>query len=109
MLLALDRAVGRIMQTLKTERLDDDTLVIFTNDHGDYTANGPFHGGKGQVKAGTGRSFPMGHGGGSSKGRRCWMAPEEVDAEAACQMLLKIRRRALHGYDHYWLYCRIIM
>lgn len=52
MLLGLDRAVGQIMQTLANEGLDDETLVIFTNDNGDYTKNGPFRGGKGQVSEG---------------------------------------------------------
>jgi arylsulfatase A-like enzyme len=52
MLLALDRAVGLIMETLKTEGLDENTFVIFTNDNGDYNGNGPFSGGKGQVSEG---------------------------------------------------------
>ena len=52
MLLALDRAVGQIMETLKTEGLDENTFVIFTNDNGDYIGNGPFSGGKGQVSEG---------------------------------------------------------
>lgn len=34
MMLALDRSVGRVMQALKDEGLDDNTLVIFTGDNG---------------------------------------------------------------------------
>ena len=52
MLLALDRAVGQIMQTLRAENLAQNTLVIFTNDNGDYVGNGPFSGGKGSTAEG---------------------------------------------------------
>lgn len=34
MILALDRGVGRIMQTLREQGLDENTLVIFTSDNG---------------------------------------------------------------------------
>lgn len=34
MIIALDRGVGRIMQSLKDQGLDDNTLVIFTSDNG---------------------------------------------------------------------------
>ena len=34
MLRAIDRSVGRVMQTLKDNGLDDNTLVIFTSDNG---------------------------------------------------------------------------
>lgn len=34
MIVALDRGVGRIMQALKDQGLDDNTLVIFTSDNG---------------------------------------------------------------------------
>lgn len=47
MLRGLDRAVARIMQQLKESGLDENTLVIFMNDNGDYTQNLPFSGGKG--------------------------------------------------------------
>jgi uncharacterized sulfatase len=34
MIMALDRGVGRVMQALKDQGLDDNTLVIFTSDNG---------------------------------------------------------------------------
>src|SRR5690606_14317866 len=34
MIVALDRGVGRIMQALKDQGLDDNTLVVFTSDNG---------------------------------------------------------------------------
>ena len=34
MIRAVDRSVGRVMQTLKDEGLDDNTLVVFTSDNG---------------------------------------------------------------------------
>lgn len=45
----IDHHLGRIMDTLKQQNLDEDTLVIFTSDHGDYLGNhgiwlkGPLH------------------------------------------------------------------
>ena len=53
MILSLDRNVGRVLQTLKEQGLDDDTLVIFTSDNGGahYIGveglNSPFRGWKG--------------------------------------------------------------
>lgn len=46
----LDRGIGRVLQTLKDQRIDDNTLVIFTSDNGGawYTglkdSNAPFRG-----------------------------------------------------------------
>lgn len=52
MLRALDRAVSRIMAQLEDSGVGDDTLVIFTNDNGDWTHNHPYRGGKGVVLEG---------------------------------------------------------
>jgi arylsulfatase A-like enzyme len=52
MLRGLDRGVGEILETLEKESLAENTLIIFTNDNGDYSGNGPFRGGKGQVSEG---------------------------------------------------------
>jgi arylsulfatase A-like enzyme len=59
---SLDDNVGKVMAALKTEGIDDDTLVIFTNDNGGQTQvganNGPLHGRKGTVYEG-GSRVPM--------------------------------------------------
>lgn len=51
MTIALDRAVGSIMDTLKTQGLDENTIVFFLNDNGGATINasnnGPLRGMKG--------------------------------------------------------------
>jgi len=47
MLRGLDRGVGRILKVLKTHGLEENTLVFFINDNGDYSSNGPFSGSKG--------------------------------------------------------------
>jgi arylsulfatase A-like enzyme len=36
---ALDTQVGRLMQTLKETGLDEDTIILFTSDHGDMLGN----------------------------------------------------------------------
>lgn len=78
----LDRYVGEIMDELKKQNLDNNTLVIFTSDHGPgfdngfFDSNGPFRGGKlsmyegglrvpfaarwpGKIKGGTQSSQPV--------------------------------------------------
>ena len=53
MIRALDRGVGEVVATLKSQGLDDNTLVIFTNDNGGAwyaglpTINKPYRGWKG--------------------------------------------------------------
>jgi arylsulfatase A-like enzyme len=47
MLVGLDRAVGNIMKKLNQLQLKENTIVIFTNDNGDYNGNGIYSGGKG--------------------------------------------------------------
>ena len=49
MISSLDDAVGRVMQALQENRLDDNTLVFFLNDNGGvlrYASNAPLRGGK---------------------------------------------------------------
>lgn len=59
---ALDQNVGRIMETLRDAGLDENTLVVFTNDNGGKplsgASNGPLRGGKVSVYEG-GTRVPM--------------------------------------------------
>lgn len=49
MISLIDFHIGRVLDTLKALNLEDDTIVIFTSDHGDYAGNhgfwlkGPLH------------------------------------------------------------------
>lgn len=57
MLAAMDDAVGRVMQTLREEGLEEETLVFFASDNGGPTqqttsSNGPLNGVKGLVLEG---------------------------------------------------------
>jgi len=52
MTLAMDRAFGSILETLRKHGLEEKTLIFLTNDNGDYSGNGPFSGGKGSVREG---------------------------------------------------------
>ena len=64
MIMALDRGVGTILQALKEAGVDDNTIVIFTNDNGApnwvkrHGANAPFRGWKGTLFEG-GLRVPM--------------------------------------------------
>ena len=59
---AMDQNVGRILDTLDESGLDENTLIIFTNDNGGQTltgaSNGPLRGRKGNVYEG-GTRVPM--------------------------------------------------
>jgi arylsulfatase A-like enzyme len=53
MLRGLDRAVGRILQALSAAQLEENTLIFFISDNGDYAnQNRYFRGGKGWVSEG---------------------------------------------------------
>lgn len=57
MLTGLDRAVGRVLDTLKERKVEENTLVVFLSDNGGPTQqttskNGPLRGVKGQVYEG---------------------------------------------------------
>jgi len=57
---SMDESVGKLLDKLQALGQLDNTLVIFTNDNGDYApnGNGAFSGGKGQVREG-GIRVPM--------------------------------------------------
>ncbi len=40
----MDEEIGRIIKTLKENNLYENTLIVFTSDHGDYLGNHGFHG-----------------------------------------------------------------
>jgi arylsulfatase A-like enzyme len=52
MLRGLDKAVGQITAKLAELGLDENTLVVFANDNGDYNNNGIYSGGKGSCREG---------------------------------------------------------
>jgi arylsulfatase A-like enzyme len=49
MLESMDQAVGRILASLKTRGVLDDTLIVFFNDNGGRRENPPYRGGKGET------------------------------------------------------------
>lgn len=56
----VDHHVGRIMQTLKEEGLDKNTLIIFTSDNGPWLNFGDHAGNSGGFREGKGTSFEGG-------------------------------------------------
>ncbi len=57
----IDDAVGRIMKTLKEQRLDKNTMVIFTSDNGPWFNYGNHAGNTGGFREGKGTTFEGGH------------------------------------------------
>ena len=56
----IDRSVGRILDTLKAEGIDDRTLVIFTSDNGPWLSYGDHAGSANPLREGKGTSFEGG-------------------------------------------------
>jgi arylsulfatase A len=56
----IDASVGTVMQTLKEERLDRETLVIFTSDNGPWSVYGDHAGSTGGLRGTKGTSFEGG-------------------------------------------------
>jgi arylsulfatase A-like enzyme len=57
MICAMDDAIGRVLDKLRDEKLDDNTLVFFLSDNGgqlkhSFPSNAPFRGGKGDTLEG---------------------------------------------------------
>ena len=49
MLESMDQAVGRILASLESRGVLDDTLIVFFNDNGGRKENPPYRGGKGET------------------------------------------------------------
>jgi arylsulfatase A-like enzyme len=60
-MMELDWSVGQIMQELKQQGLDKNTLVIFTSDNGPWLNYGDHAGSAGGFREGKGTSFEGGH------------------------------------------------
>jgi arylsulfatase A-like enzyme len=56
----LDASVGKILETIKANGLDDDTLVIFSSDNGPWTTYGDHAGSAGPLREAKGTSFEGG-------------------------------------------------
>lgn len=57
----VDEGIGRIIETLKTNGLDKNTIVIFTSDNGPWLNYGNHAGNTGGFREGKGTSFEGGH------------------------------------------------
>src|SRR4029077_15503875 len=53
-IMEIDWSVGQILQTLKEQGIDDDTLVIFTSDNGPWLSYGNHGGSAGVLREGKG-------------------------------------------------------
>ena len=56
----IDWSVGQILEALKREKLDDDTLVMFTSDNGPWLSYGNHAGSQGPFREGKGTAFEGG-------------------------------------------------
>ncbi|MEY3050410.1 MAG: hypothetical protein RLY31_195 [Bacteroidota bacterium] len=61
LMLEIDDSIGRILESLRQEGLDDNTLVIFTSDNGPWLNFGNHAGSAGGFREGKGTSFEGGH------------------------------------------------
>lgn len=59
-MMELDWSTGQILQALKDEKLDQNTLVIFTSDNGPWLAYGDHAGSSGQFREGKGTAWEGG-------------------------------------------------
>lgn len=76
----LDDSVGQILKTLKKERLDKRTLVVFTSDNGPWNPYGDHAGSTGGLREGKGTGF---EGGVRSPGIFWW--PGTIPARKVCR------------------------
>ena len=57
---SMDKAVGQVLQTLKEQGLDDNTVVIFTSDNGGVSSGDSFSSGQLPFRGGKGRQWEGG-------------------------------------------------
>lgn len=57
----IDHSVGRILETLKTEGLEENTIVVFTSDNGPWLSYGGHSGSSGIFREGKGTNWEGGH------------------------------------------------
>ena len=78
-IMEIDWAVGEILAALKTNGLDENTLVIFTSDNGPWLSYGNHAGSAGPLREGKGTSFDGGH-------REPFIArwPGKIPADSVC-------------------------
>jgi arylsulfatase A len=81
-IMEIDWSVGEILQTLKEQGLDDNTLVIFTSDNGPWLSYGDHAGSVGNLREGKGTMFEGG------MREPCIMRwPGKIPAGAVCSEL----------------------
>jgi arylsulfatase A-like enzyme len=104
----LDHQVGRLLTHLQLRGLYDDTLIVFTSDHGEYLGfhhlllkNGPMY--DPVVKVPLVVKFPAGGPGGDRRGERCDALVSLVDLAptvlAACPVAAPAATAPLPGLD----------
>ena len=57
----IDHSVGRILETLKTQGLEENTIVVFTSDNGPWLSYGGHSGSSGIFREGKGTNWEGGH------------------------------------------------
>ena len=79
-MLEVDWSVGQILDTLRQQQLDRDTLVIFTSDNGPWLSYGEHAGSAGPLREGKGTMFD----GGCREPTVMWW-PGKIPAGSVCQ------------------------
>jgi arylsulfatase A len=78
-MMEVDWSVGRILETLRKNKLDKDTLVIFTSDNGPWLSYGDHAGSASPLREGKGTMFD----GGCRESTLAWM-PGTIPADSVC-------------------------
>jgi arylsulfatase A-like enzyme len=78
-MMEVDWSVGQILETLRKNKLDKDTLVIFTSDNGPWLSYGDHAGSASPLREGKGTMFD----GGCRESTLAWM-PGTIPADSVC-------------------------